>query len=164
MNDSIETRLDAVYNAMEGNEMAEEYSLRHGLESAAILTVYNDERAALIAQHLAPRISDKTVIEIGGGIGLLGMHLAEFAKRVFVIEAQPSWSWVFVGCLYARKPKNMNYLFGAASEFKGLVHGDIALFCTYSGHKSMSAAARSFAPVVIDVYKEILALREKRET
>lgn len=145
-----------VYEAMEGSELLEEYSKRHRIESTQVLTVYDDEVAGRIAEHLSPRIKDKTVIEIGGGIGLLAFHLGTYAKHVYCIEASPSWSWAFVGCLYSAKPKNVSYLFGIAEEFAGIISGDISLFCAHSGITRLNEIGKLFASVVIDIYGEII--------
>lgn len=148
--------LDAIYEALEGSETTRDYSERHGIASAAILTVLDDETAGLIAEHLAPRIEGKTVVEIGGGIGLLALHLGLHAKRVYCIEANPMWSWVFAGSLLAQKPKNVSFLFGSADEFLGVVKGDVAIYCTHSDVKGMGLVAAQFAPMVIDVYGELI--------
>lgn len=147
-------QLDMVYESMEGNEQLEEYMARHGVQSAGVLTVYDDETAGTIAHALAPEIKGRTVVEIGGGIGLLAFHMSLYAKRVFCIEADPMWSWVFAGVLLARKPVNVSYLFGSAQEFEGLIRGDVAIFCTHSDAAGMRAVGERFAPKVIDVYRE----------
>lgn len=154
---TMSATLDAVYESLEGSEALQDYSARHGVKSASVLTVYTDETAGLIAQHLAPHIEGKTIVEIGGGIGLLAFHLGMIAKRVYCIEANPAWSWVFAGVLLKHKPKNVSYLFGTASEFEGLIQADVALFCTHSGVAAMKAEAAKFAPKVIDVYGELIA-------
>jgi hypothetical protein len=148
--------LDAIYSAMEGSGTSLAYSERHGIASAAVLTVLDDETAGLIAEHLAQRIEGKTVIEIGGGIGLLSLHLGMYAKRVYCIEANPMWSWTFAGVLLKSKPKNVSFLFGAADEFLGTVKGDVAVYCTHSDVRGMGLVAARFAPMVIDVYGEII--------
>lgn len=147
--------LDRVYEANEGNEMLETYHERHGVKSAGILTVYDDETAAAIAASLADRITGKTVVEIGGGIGLLAFHLGLYAKRVFCIEADPNWAWTFARVLLERKPVNVSYLFGGAQEFVGQITGDVALFCTHSDAAGMKIVGRGFASEVIDVYAEV---------
>lgn len=158
----LKDMLEGAYEAMEGSEVTLKYSARHGIESAAVLTVHDDETADLIAESLAPRIEGKTVVEIGGGIGLLALHMGFRAKRVYCIEANPVWSAAFVAGLLAAKPKNVSYLFGAADEFAGQIRGDVALFCTHSGVESMRRAALLFAPDVIDVYGEIIAAAPDR--
>lgn len=152
----LQPMLDLLYEAMDGSETSLAYSARHGIQSQAVLTVFDDETASLIAEHLAERIAGKTIVEIGGGIGLLAFHLGRFAKRVFCIEASPVWSSAFLAALLHAKPKNVSYLFGAADEFTGLIAADAALFCTHSGVASMKAAGRLFAPEIIDVYGEII--------
>lgn len=154
--------LDRVYNAFEGNEVMVEYDKRHDVASLAVLTVYDDETAATIAAHLAPRIEGRVVVEIGGGIGLLAMHLGDYAKRVYCIEANPMWSWTFAACLLAQKPKNVSFLFGAADEFAGQIRADVALYCTHSDADGMREVGRKFAPVVIDVYGERLGALENQ--
>ncbi len=148
--------LNAIYEALEGSEPSLNYSERHGIASAAILTVLDDETAGLIAERLAPRIEGKTVIEIGGGIGLLALHMGHIAKRVYCIEANPMWSWVFAGSLLKQKPKNVSFLFGAADEFLGTFKGDVAVYCTHSDVRGMGLVAAQFAPIVIDVYGELI--------
>jgi hypothetical protein len=67
-----------------------DYSERHGVNAAGVLTMYRDEAAELVAQYLAPRIEGRTIVEIGGGVGLLAFHLGQYAKRVYCIEANPT--------------------------------------------------------------------------
>lgn len=152
----ISEMLGAVYNEMEGSEVSERYSERHGIASAAVLTVYDDEAADLVANYLGPRIAGKTVIEIGGGIGLLALHMGMIAKRVYCIEANPMWSMIFANVLLEQKPKNVSFLFGSADEFLGNFRADVAVICTHSGVQNMKLAASQFAPEVIDVYGELI--------
>lgn len=148
--------LQRVYEAMEGSDASLAYSERHGIRSAAILTIHDDKTAQMAALHLADRIEGKTVVEIGGGIGLLAMHMGQFAKRVYCIEANAAWSWTFACLLLAQKPKNVSYLFGAADEFVGAIKADVAIYCTHSDVKGMGLVAAQFAPVVIDVWGELI--------
>jgi hypothetical protein len=156
MSNELNDVLDQVYNTFEGNETMREYDKRHGIDSLAVLTVYDDNRADLVASYLAPRIEGRIVVEIGGGIGLLAFHLAQYAKRVYCIEANPMWSWTFAKCLMDQKPKNVSYLFGAADEFAGQIRGDVALYCTHSDAAGMFVVGKKFAPTVIDVYAELV--------
>jgi predicted RNA methylase len=163
----LSEQLNTVYSTMDGSPAVEAYAERHGIGSAAVLTIHDDETAELVAGYLAPRIEGKVVVEIGGGIGLLAMYLGDYAKRVFCIEANPMWSWTFAALLLKNKPKNVSYLFGSAGEFAGQLRGDVALFCTHSDTAGMREAARPFADTLIDVYGEILLphqneLREAR--
>ncbi len=91
------------------------------------------------------------------GLGLLALHLGLYAKRVYCIEANPIWASCLLAALLAQKPKHVSYLFGAADEFAGQIHGDVALFCTHSGVESLRTAASLFAPVIIDMYGELIA-------
>lgn len=156
----LKTVLNAWYENMDGNQLAEEYHTRHGIESQCILTNYDDEHARLVTAFLAERIAGKIVVEIGAGLGLLACHLATEAKRVYAIEADPAWTSTFVWCLYAKKPKNLTFIFGAADEAPHIA-ADVALFCTHSGRDSMWRAASRFAPVVIDVYAELMKDNER---
>lgn len=155
--DSIKALLDEHYNAFEGCEVLHEYTQRHNVQSQAVLTIDTEERAFLMSEYLRPQIEGKTVIEIGGGIGLLAMYMGQIAKRVYCIEANPVWSSVFLACLIKDKPKNVSFLFGAADEFIGDIRGDVALFLTHSGVDSMKLVAANFAPVVIDVHGQMIA-------
>lgn len=157
MNDDLGQILGDVYNEMEGSESSLDYSERHNINSAAVLTMTDDETAGLMAEYLAPRIEGKTIVEIGGGIGLLALHMGQYAKRVYCIEANPMWSSVFVAMLLSHKPKNVSFLFGAADEFVGTIKSDIAIFLTHSDVKGMGLVAAQFAPIVIDVYSEMIA-------
>ena len=140
----------------EGRLALEAFAKRHGIKAAPNLTVLEDEIASFIVERLEPRIADKTVIEIGGGIGLLSLHMATVAKRVYCIEANPMWSFTFAELLLQRKPKNLSFLFGAADEFVGRIDGDIAIVLSHSGLASMMATARQFAPVAVDFYGELV--------
>ena len=154
--DNFDAMLGDIYNEFEGSELVKSYSERHGISSAAILTVLDDNRAMLIAERLRSRIEGKTVIEIGGGIGMLSLHMGLIAKRVYCIEANPMWSWIFAGVLLEKKPKNVSFLFGAADEFLGTVRGDVAVYCTHSDVTGMGLVAAQFAPAVVDVYGELI--------
>ena len=156
MNKMLGRALDDIYESLDGSDMAMEYDARHGVESAAILTVTNDEHAELVANHLADTVRDKVIVEIGGGIGLLALHLSEYAKRIYVIESNPAWTSTFLLFFYERKPKNVTFIFGAADEMAGQLKADIALFCTHSAADAMRKAGELFAPKVIDVYGEIV--------
>jgi hypothetical protein len=89
------------------------------------------------------------------------MHLGLIAKRVYCIEANPMWSWVFANVLLEKKPKNVSFLFGAADEFYGDIRGDVALFCTHSDVAGLRAIGARFAPEVIDLYGELIATNPK---
>ena len=151
---------DKVYEAMEGSTESLAYSERHGIAAQAVLTVHDDETSWIDRRtHLAPRIEGKTIIEIGGGIGpTCACHLGHIAKRVYCIEEEPDKmvSWTFAAVLLKQKPKNVSFLFGAADEFLGCVKGDVALYCTHSDVNGMGLVAAQFAPLVIDVYGEII--------
>lgn len=150
--------VEGIYPILEGSHAVMEYGARHGVKSAAILTIFEPERAEQVAAWLCPRIHGKTVVEIGAGIGLLAMALAvDCAARVYAIEAQPSWTWVYVQHLHAKKPKNLTFIFAAADEMAGQIRADVALFLTQSDREGMRRAGLLFAPEVIDVWAELEA-------
>lgn len=149
--------VNEIYNQMEGSDASVEFSERHNVRSAAVLTITDDETAGLMAEYLAPRIEGKTVVEIGGGVGLLALHMGAIAKRVYCIEANPMWSMTFAHLLLRVKPKNVSFLFGAADEFLGAIKGDVAIYLTHSDVQGMGLVAAQFAPLVIDVYSEMIA-------
>lgn len=151
-----------LYHTVQASEAFAAYRKRHGIESASILSVEGEGHAALVAKRLWPYVVNKTVIEIGGGTGVLALELGRIAKRVYCIEADPLWSLAFLYDLIARKPPNVSYLFGAASEFDGVINGDVAIFCAHIGVDSLAAIAGQFAPIVIDVYGELFG-RNARE-
>lgn len=154
---SLARMLSEVYNTMEGSETSMAFSERHNINAAAVLTVIDDETASLITEFIADRIEGKTVVEIGGGIGLLSLHMGRIAKRVYCIEANPMWSWIFAGVLLKEKPRNVSFLFGTADEFAGTIRGDVAVYCTHSDVQGMGLVASQFAPTVIDFYSELIA-------
>jgi hypothetical protein len=153
-------RFDAM-GSTETRTALDAFAERHGIVAAPNLTVLDDEMASLIVERLEPRIAGKTVVEIGGGIGLLSLHMAMVAKRVYCIKANPLWSFTFAELLLKRKPKNLSYLFGAADEFVGAISGDVAIVCTHSGLASMMSTARQFAPVAVDFYGELVEANPK---
>jgi tRNA1(Val) A37 N6-methylase TrmN6 len=145
-----------LYEIMQMSEDYVTFGERHNIRSAPILTVIEDETAELLCERLAPRIAGKTVIEIGGGIGILSLAMASVAKRVFCIEANPVWAASWTQIMVEKKPKNMSYLFGAADEFVGVIRGDVAVVCTHSDVAALKLVAQQFAPKVIDVYGEMI--------
>lgn len=66
------------------------------------------------------------------------------------------WSWTFAQVLLQSKPKNASFLFGSADEFVGCIKADIAIVCTHSDVQGMKLVAQQFAPVVVDVYGEVI--------
>lgn len=159
MSANLKETLEGWYEAMD-HPSVESYHDRHGTESAGILTNYDDEHAALVADYLRSRVEDKIVVEIGAGIGLLACHVAHDARRVYAIEVDPCWAASFVWCLYANKPANLTFIFGAADQCPPIA-ADVAFFCTHSGRESMYRAATKFAPEIIDVYAELMKDDEK---
>lgn len=67
------------------------------------------------------------------------------------------WSWIFAQQLLQGKPPNVSFLFGRADEFLGAVKGDVAVYATHSDVQGMGLVAAQFAPLVIDIYGEMIA-------
>jgi hypothetical protein len=148
---------DTFEDETESSSAYSSFAQRHGIKSAPYLTVTDYETAALIAERLEPRISDKIVVEIGGGIGLLALAMGVVARRVYCIEANPMWSMTSAGLLLRTKPKNVSFLFGAADQFIGFIRADVGVVCTHSDVSGMMELAGQFAPETIDVYGEMIA-------
>ncbi len=99
---------------------------------------------------------DEQVVSLCRGAHSLLDSWGWSAKRVYCIEANPMWSWIFASMLIEKKLRNVSYLFGSADEFVGCIKADVAIFCTHSGVQPLRLVAGQFAPEVIDVYGEII--------
>ena len=148
---------EALGKDLSRSPIMDHYATRHAIKTAPNLTIRDDEIAHLTASYMHDRIAGKTVVEIGGGLGLLALHLGFSAQRVFCIEANPIWAATFTETLLQHKPKNVSYLFGSADEFIGHIRGNVAIFCSHSGISDLTRLARQFAPTVIDVWSEIIS-------
>jgi len=148
--------LSEVRELMQMSQAYSAYAERHNIWSAPNLTVIEGETAELICERLAPRIAGKTVVEIGGGIGILSLAMASVAARVFCIEANPTWAAIWTQIMVEKKPKNLSYLLGAADEFVGCIRGDVAVICTHSDIQGLKLVGRQFAPEVVEVYGELI--------
>ncbi len=144
----IGTEVDMVYDALEGYEDLMRYHQDHGTPSLLVLTQLSPKIAHETARLMADEIKDKVVIEIGAGVGFLAIEIALLAKQVYAIEVDPAWSWIFTHSLYAHKPPNLTWIFGAA-ESVPFLKGDTAIVCTRSGMKEMETIAKQFAPRVL---------------
>lgn len=120
------------------------FAERHNIRAASNLTVTDFETAVLIAEQLAPRIEGKTVVEIGGGIGMLAVAMGVLAKRVYCIEANPLWSMTFAQFLLAKKPRNVSYSVRSRGRTRRLHQRrrrrDLYAF---SGHEARRSAVRA---------------------
>lgn len=147
--DATERAVEQAYESLEGSEDAMAHAERNGIDSLGVLTINEYFTALKEIEVLWPSIKGKTVVEIGAGVGMLALQMAKFAKRVYAIEADPAWSWVFTEHLYRLKPPNLTFIFGRAQEMVGLLHADVAVFYTRSDVAGMKAISAQFAPVVI---------------
>jgi predicted RNA methylase len=146
---AAERNIEMVYATNNGSDLVMDYMERSGVNSLCILTVDSYRDALAEIERLWPRIKDKTVVEIGAGVGMLAVQMAKFAKRVYAIESDPAWAWVFTDALYAIKPPNLTYIFGRAQEMVGILKADVAVIYTNSDVGGMAKLASEFAPVVI---------------
>ena len=152
---AIEERVERVYNALEGDRSLHDYHERHEVASALILTVWNEDQAkALLPPRFLAAIENKVVVEVGAGIGMLAFVMARFARRVYAIEVDPAWTWVFVTELYRRKPAHLTWIFGRAEEMVGIIKADVAVICTRSGEREMCAVGEQLADHVVVVHEE----------
>jgi 2-polyprenyl-3-methyl-5-hydroxy-6-metoxy-1,4-benzoquinol methylase len=138
------------------SETGQAYARRHGVRSAPNLAVMSDEIADLVTKYLQPRIQDKVVVDVGGGLGILAMHMATFASKIFVIEANPSWAVAYAEFLHAEKPANMSFCWGAAQEFIGQIRADVAIVTTHTDVSGLMSIAAQFAPDAIDIFGELI--------
>ncbi len=146
--------IDAIYADLEGSEAAEDYHRRHMTSSMGILTVARPEEARLLVKPIRHRILNKSVVEIGAGVGLFALEMARYANQVIGIESDPAWSWAFVNHLHHAKPEKLTWIFGRAETVSRFIEADVAVILTHSGHTDMLAVARRMAPEVIDYYAE----------
>jgi len=151
--EELSTCIDAIYRDVDGYKEAEEFHRRHMTPSCGIITVFDTQKIIDILTPILTRIHNKTVIEIGAGVGLLACGMAKIAKQVYAIESDPAWSWAFTKVLYEIKPPNLTFIFGKAESMIGILKVDIAIIVTRSGHKEMQAIAKQLASEVIDAYE-----------
>lgn len=146
--------LDAVYEQLEGVPAVEGYHERHMTQSLGILTVCSAFDARRLIKPLRGKLLNKSVVEIGAGVGFLALELARYAHTVFAIESDPGWSWFFTHHLYQHKPPHLTWIFGRAESIASVLRADIAVIATHSGHKAMEAVARRMATEVIWIHGE----------
>jgi predicted RNA methylase len=144
-----EEEIERIYERNEGSESVEDYHSRHEIASLAILTITSPYAATREVDRFASRIRGKTVVEVGAGVGFLSIEMARFAKRVYAIEADPAWAWVFTECLYQKKPTNLTYVFGTAESVADIFRGDVAVIFTRSGFEAMIKVAERMCPEII---------------
>jgi len=146
--------IEMIYETLEGKHYVTPYHRKHGTESALILTMYNEKKALKAIRKIRDRIRNKTVVEIGAGVGYLAIAMAEYAKNVIAIEVDPGWSWYFVEYLYRHKPKNLIWIFGDAREIVKYIKTDVAVICSLSGIESMKKIAERMATEIILFWQE----------
>jgi hypothetical protein len=145
--------IDAIYQDLEGYKAADEFHKKYMTPSCGVITVFDTQKVIDTMMPFATKIHGKTVVEIGAGVGLLACGMATITKQVYAIESDPGWSWAFTKVLYDIKPPNLTFIFGKAESMVGILHADVAIIVTRSGHKEMQAIGRQLADEVIDVYE-----------
>ena len=146
--------INAIYRELADTPTAEEYCRRHMIDSMLILTLFDKESVDVILSRILPRIRGRRVVEIGAGVGLLAIAMAQHAKSVIAIEADPAWSWAFTKHLYEYKPANLTWVFGTAESVADWLRADVVVIVTRSGHEAMNAVGQRIASEVIDIYQE----------
>lgn len=146
--------IDMAYDSLEGCEDMLRYHHRHGTVSLQVLTQFNPEIAMNTVRFFEKDIKDKIVIEIGAGVGFLAIELAKIAKKVYAIEVDPAWSWIFTRSLYRHKPRNLTWIFGDAREVMDNFHGDVAIVVTRSDVEGLRALAYRMADKVIMPFQD----------
>lgn len=145
LNDAIER----IYETFDGSREAQNYHDRHGIESLGVLTVGSVSEAKDACAPFVDAIRGKTVVEIGAGVGLLSMEIALHAAKVFAIEADPAWTFAYIGFLHRQKPKNLTWIFGSADEVADTIRADVAVIRTRSGVRSMVALGERMAETIV---------------
>jgi hypothetical protein len=125
------------------------YDERMGLKSKKYLTMMRPSDAKWILDKVRDRITGKTVVEIGAGIGVLAVALAAHASRVYAIEADPMWSFVFSRYLYQAKPTNLTFILDRAENLVDVIKADVAICVTGSAEDQLRELCSRFAPEVI---------------
>lgn len=126
-----------------------EYKSRHDVRARPYLTILRPSDATWMLDKLRPIVEGKTVVEIGAGIGVLAVALAGIAARVWAIEADPMWGFVFCRWLYRAKPTNLTYVIDSADHLADTIRADIAVIVTGSDEARLFELGRKFAPVVV---------------
>lgn len=150
--DGVEKAIEMIYSVADDPQYAElvnRYHNRHNITSLLILKRFEGRDISVISYLLADRLKNKTVVEIGAGVGLLSFELAKYAKKVYAVEADPAWNWVFVKFLYKEKPLNLTWIFGAAEQISDLIKADIAIISSNSGLDEMKTVAKKMAKETI---------------
>jgi predicted RNA methylase len=143
--------IDYIYERLEGNMDVENYFSLHKIKSSRILTIISKDKSCKIIDQIRNTITNKRVIEIGSGVGILSFEMAKIAKSVIAIEADPAWSWMFVKYLYKHKPPNLTFIFGTAESVSDYISGDVAVIVTHSDRLGMQKIAKKLCPIVIEI-------------
>jgi hypothetical protein len=125
------------------------YDEKHGIGSKHFLTMTKSEDTDWIMARIKDRIAGKIVVEIGAGVGIMALELAEYAKKIYAIEADPAWSWAFMRHLYSTKPTNLTWILDSAVNLVDVIYADVAIVVTGSDELYLRELAGKFAPEVI---------------
>ena len=72
---------EALGKDLSRSPIMDHYATRHAIKTAPNLTIRDDEIAHLTASYMHDRIAGKTVVEIGGGLGLIRGNVAIFCSH-----------------------------------------------------------------------------------
>lgn len=160
MSDSSVLVADAsmLLDASKEHEDRVAFNKRSGIRTTHIATMVHHVNTVWILRRLEQQfqnLKDMTVIEIGAGVGVFAVNLAERCKRVFAIEADPLFSREFAVRLYADKPSNLTWVFDvavpemAARNGGWLPRADLVLVLTGSDEENLRDLAEQFGDAVV---------------
>ena len=163
---SLQQRIHRVYeegHTRSGMVRIEDYCAIRQVHGASILTICKPSQVEAAYHQVRERIKGKKVVEIGAGVGLLSLAMAErAAKSVLAIEPSPWWSGVYMDCVAPAAPPNLHWFQGTAEDWMGLcpphIHSgtyfDVAVCCTLSEPEQFRALGQSLALETIMVHQE----------
>ena len=146
---AILSAIERAYETFDGPGPHCDYHDRHRTASLNVLTVRDPTEAQEIVRGFRDSVVGRRVVEIGSGVGFLALELARYAVSVIAIEVDPVWSWAFTKYLYAVKPPNLTWVFGAAESVANWVRVDLAVIRTRSGVREMVSVAERMAPEIV---------------
>jgi SAM-dependent methyltransferase len=145
----LSTEAVGVQNMIEDTYDRRTYDERMGVKSKHYLTMVTAADTEWIITRIKDRIAGRVVVEIGAGIGVLAIEMAKYAHRVYAIEVDPAWTWLFARRLYREKPENLTWIFDRAENLIPFAKCDVAIVVTGSDEERLRYIAGTYAPEVI---------------